>query len=197
MKILLATKNKHKKLEIKALFKGTNIEILSLDDVGFTGDIVEDGNTFRENAEIKAKAIYQIYKIPTLADDSGICIDALAGEPGIHSARFGGYDTPSKVKNQMIIDLLKGQENRNAHYTCAIYFIDNEVCFSTEKSCYGQIIDHEKGIGGFGYDPIFYIENFRKTMAQISLAEKNKISHRGQALAEFKSFIENKYSKIF
>ncbi|MDD2370656.1 MAG: RdgB/HAM1 family non-canonical purine NTP pyrophosphatase [Firmicutes bacterium] len=194
MKILLATYNNHKLHEFKTLVGNANIELISLSDVGFTEEIIENGNSFIENALIKAETIYNIYKIPTLADDSGICIDALDGEPGIHSARFAGEETKAQEKNKIIIDLLKGKVDRNAHYTCALAFVSNNEKFVIEKYCHGTIIEKEIGVNGFGYDPIFYLEKFNKTLGEISLKEKNLISHRGQAFMEFKKYIESKNS---
>lgn len=191
MKIILATFNKHKLFEISQLIGSAEIELLSLEDIGYNEEIIEDGKSFIENALIKAETIYNKYKIPTLADDSGICIDALGGEPGIHSARFAGEKTSSKEKNRIVIDMLKGMEDRKAHYTCALAYIDETEKFIVEKYCHGEIIDQEKGEEGFGYDPIFFIEAYNKTLAEISLDEKNKISHRGQAFREFKKHIEN------
>lgn len=194
MKIILATFNKHKLFEISQLIGSTDIELLSLEDIGYEEEIIEDGKSFIENALIKAETIYNKYRIPTLADDSGICIDALGGEPGIHSARFAGENTSSSEKNRLIIDMLKDKEDRNAHYTCALAYIDETEKFIVEKYCHGEIIDQEKGKEGFGYDPIFFIEAYNKTLAEIPLDEKNKISHRGQAFREFKKHIEYKNS---
>lgn len=196
MKIILATFNKHKLFEISQLIGSTEIELLSLEDIGYNEEIIEDGKSFIENALIKAETIYNKYKIPTLADDSGICIDAMGGKPGIHSARFAGEKTSTKEKNQIIIDKLKGNDNRNAHYTCALAYVDENEKFIVEKYCYGQIIEEEKGLYGFGYDPIFFIESFNKTLAEIAIEDKNKISHRGQAFMEFKKHIENKNSIV-
>lgn len=192
MKILLATFNKHKVHEISQLLCSSDIELLSLDHIGHEEEIIEDGTSFIENALIKAETIFKKYKIPTLADDSGICIDALDGKPGINSARFAGENTSSKDKNHLIIDLLKGNDNRNAHYTCALAYIDENEKFIVEKYCHGTIIEKETGNNGFGYDPIFYIESANMTLAEISLDEKNKISHRGQAFKEFKRHIEGR-----
>ena len=191
MKIILATYNKHKLWEISELLNPLNIELLSLEEIGYKEAIIEDGKSFIENALIKAETIYNKYKIPTLADDSGICIDALGGKPGIHSARFAGENTSSKEKNRIIVEMLKEFGDRRAHYTCALAYVDDKEKFVVEKYCHGEIIDKERGEAGFGYDPIFYIPAYRKTLAEISLDEKNKISHRGQAFREFKKHIEN------
>lgn len=192
MKILLGTKNEHKKKEFMKLFEDMDIEFVSLKDLGFEGEIEENGSTFKENALIKAKKSYELYGIPALADDSGICIDAFNGKPGIYSARFAGYNTPSSSKNSLIINLLKGNSNRGAHYTCALAFFDGKETFISEEYCYGEIISDERGSEGFGYDPIFYLKDYDKTMAEIPLEEKNKISHRGKALEKFKEFIKNR-----
>ncbi len=194
MKIILATFNKHKLFEISQLIGSAEIELLSLEDIGYDEEIIEDGKSFIENALIKAETIFNKYKIPTLADDSGICIDALNGEPGIHSARFAGENTSSTEKNRIIIDMLKGIDNRKAHYTCALAYVDDEEKFIVEKYCQGEIIDKEIGEKGFGYDPIFFIAAYNKTLAEISIEEKNKISHRGQAFREFKKHIDNSNS---
>ncbi len=194
MKILLATYNKHKLHELQSLIGNADIELVSLDDLGFNDEIIEDGNSFIENALIKAETIFNKYKIPTLADDSGICIDALGGKPGIHSARFAGENTDPQSKNEIIIDLLKGNPNRKAHYTCALAYVSKNEKFIIEKYCHGTIIEKEIGLNGFGYDPIFYLALFGKTLGEISLKEKNEISHRGQAFIEFKRHIENKNS---
>lgn len=191
MKIILATFNKHKLFEISQLIGSTDIELISLEDIGYDEEIVENGKSFIENALIKAETIFDKYKMPTLADDSGICIDALGGKPGIHSARFAGENTSSEEKNRIIIDMLKGTADRKAHYTCALAYVDDKEKFIVEKYCHGEIIDQEKGNEGFGYDPIFFIATYNKTLAEISLDEKNKISHRGQAFREFKKHIEN------
>lgn len=191
MKIILATYNKHKLYEISKLLESLNIELLSLEDIGYKEEIIEDGKSFIENALIKAETIYNKYKMPTLADDSGICINALDGKPGIHSARFAGENTSSEEKNRIIVEMLKGFGDRRAHYTCALAYVDAQEKFVVEKYCHGEIIDKEKGEEGFGYDPIFYIPAYNRTLAEISLDEKNKISHRGQAFREFKKHIEN------
>lgn len=189
MKFIFATHNEDKKKEIEKLLEDTPYDVYSLADVGFTDEIVEDGNTFLENAKIKAETIYRKYGLPTLADDSGICIDYLGGEPGIHSARYGGLERRPEEKNEMILNALKGVpfSKREAHYVCCLYFIKDEVeSFWVEETCEGIIAQRPSGHEGFGYDPIFYLPEYEKTMAEISLFEKNKISHRGKAFSAFK-----------
>lgn len=196
MRIVLATFNDHKKREFEALFQGTGVELVCLKDLGCMQEIVEDGSSFVENARIKARAVYEWYKLPTLADDSGICIDALGGEPGIRSARFGGVDTPSSVKNGMIVSLLEGNPVRGAHYTCALVFLDGVREFVTEKECHGEILEVPAGSGGFGYDPIFFLKEFGCTMAELPLEVKNRISHRGKALEEFRVFFRGAFPEV-
>ena len=191
MKFVLATKNAHKITEIKHKFAAIkDLEILSLDEIaGDAPDVVEDGVTFEENAMLKAKAISAFTGLPAMADDSGICIDAMDGQPGIFSARYGGYDTPDAEKNAMILQELEGKENRNAFYECAIaiVFPDGKSSMSIGK-CEGLIAKAPSGSNGFGYDPIFFLPEYGCTMAEISLDEKNRISHRAQALDKaFKS----------
>lgn len=190
MKIVLATYNNHKLSEIESLIGCSDIKLISLADLGYNDEIIENGKSFIENALIKAETIYKKFKIPTLADDSGICIDALEGEPGIKSARFAGENTNAQEKNRIIIDLLKGKTDRNAHYTCSLAYVTGDEKFIIEKYCHGLIIEKETGINGFGYDPIFYLESYKKTLAELTLEEKNKISHRGKAFIEFKKYIE-------
>ena len=192
MKFIFATHNEDKKKEIEKLLEDTNFQVYSLADVDFADEIIEDGNSFLENAKIKATTIYRKYGILTLADDSGICVDYLKGEPGIHSARYSGIGATSEEKNSLILNALKGVpfSKRGAHYVCCLYFIKDEVkSFYVEEICKGVIGEGPSGKAGFGYDPIFYLPEYDKTMAEISLIEKNKISHRGKAFEAFKKKI--------
>lgn len=188
MKILLATYNEHKKKEFEALFAPAGIQLVSLRDVGFDEEIIEDGRSFMENAVIKAERVFSRTGLPTLADDSGISIDALDGRPGIHSARFLGQDTPAQEKNRQILELLKGKGNRGAHYTCALAYIAPGRRHTIERECHGRILDEQQGTEGFGYDPIFLVEAYGKTMAELPLSVKNEISHRGLAIADLKEY---------
>lgn len=181
--ILIATKNQHKVDEFKKMLEPLGYEVLSLLDINQNIEIIEDGTTFQENAYKKAKAVYDALNIEVISDDSGICIDAFDGGPGIYSARFMGEDTSYQVKNQYIIDQLKDKENRNAHYTCMICYInkDGEASYY-EGICEGKIADKISGEHGFGYDPIFYYPPYQTTLANVSEEEKNAISHRRKAL---------------
>lgn len=186
MKIVFASTNRDKIKEISKMLYPH--EILSLDDIGFHDEIVENGESFYENALIKARTVYNFCHILTLADDSGICVEALNDEPGIYSARYSksGQDNDN---NELLLKNLKNVSNRKAKYVCALVAIGEfgEKCFMGEMN--GRIIDEYRGDGGFGYDPIFFLDDYGKTAAEISMEEKNKISHRGKALREFKSFM--------
>lgn len=188
-KIIFATGNENKMKEIRQIMEDLPVEILSLKQAGITADIVEDGTTFEENALIKAKAIAEITNEIVLADDSGLEIDALDKEPGIYSARYMGEDTSYRIKNQNLIERLEGvaEEKRTARFVCAIAaaFPEGEV-LTTIGTIEGRIAHEEKGENGFGYDPIFYVPEFGCTTAELSEEEKNRISHRGNALRAMK-----------
>lgn len=188
MTIIFATHNANKVKELNAILSETPFKVLSLDDVDYHKEIIEDGAHFVDNAAIKAHQVYKDLGLPTLADDSGLCVDAMDGAPGVHSARFGGIGATSEEKNELLLMELEGVplEERGAHYTCCFYFIKDEMeSFFVEKDCYGVIGFNPVGKGGFGYDPLFYLPEYNKTMAELSMEEKNKISHRGKATREF------------
>lgn len=184
-RIVFATGNAGKMKEIKAVFSDFDGEILSMKEAGVDCDIKEDGSTFEENALIKARAIHALTKGIVLADDSGLEIDYLNKEPGVYSARYLGEDTPYSVKNNNLIQRLEGveQEKRSARFVCAIAAVLPD---GTEKvlrrTIEGYIGYEERGENGFGYDPIFMVPEFNKTTAELTMEEKNKISHRGKAL---------------
>ena len=196
MKILLASSNTHKKREILALLDGLGIEILTLKDLGYTQEIPEDGDTFLENSAIKAHWAYRATGLPTLADDSGISIRAMGYEPGIRSARFLSPEAGSGEKNREILRRLEGEQERQAHYTCALTFLDKDRSFITEQYCHGLISQGESGVEGFGYDPIFLLPELGKTMAALDPEEKNRLSHRGKALAAFREYLETTYGIV-
>ena len=194
MKIIFATKNPGKMTEIRSIM-GDGYEVLSMSDAGLDPVIVENGETFEENALIKVRAIGRQEDAVVLAGDSGLCIDALGGDPGVHSARWLGEDTDYIVKNRAVLDLMAAYvgEERNAHYACVIAALfpdgSEECC---EARMEGRIADAPSGEGGFGFDPIIFLPEFGKTVAEISLEEKNKISHRGLALEKMKEIIEKR-----
>ena len=185
MKLIFATGNENKMREIREILAGRGYEILSMKEAGIDVDVVEDGKTFAENELIKARAISKIAGELVLADDSGLEIDALGGEPGIYSARYMGHETSYTEKNNNLISRLEGvpDEKRTARFVCAMaaVFPDGreETVVGTMEGRIGYEI---AGENGFGYDPIFYLPEYGKTSAEISPEEKNAISHRGKAL---------------
>lgn len=188
-KIIFATGNQDKMREIREILSDLDAEILSLKDAGIKADIVEDGTTFEENAEIKAKAIRELTGEIVLADDSGLEIDYLNKEPGIYSARYMGEDTSYCIKNKNLIERLEGvpDEQRTARFVCAIAaaFPDGTVK-TVRGTMEGRIGYEERGENGFGYDPIFFLPEYGMSSAEISREEKNRISHRGKALRMIK-----------
>lgn len=183
--------------EIRAIMSDTDAEVLSMKEADVYTDVVEDGSTFMENAFIKARAVAKLVKqkgitAAVVADDSGLVVDALGGEPGIYSARYLGEDTPYKIKNAKIIERLEGveDEKRTARFVCAmaVVFPDgSEDCY--EATYEGRIGYEEKGPNGFGYDPIFYLPDRGVYSAELDPDEKNRISHRGKALEGIKEIL--------
>lgn len=196
-KIIFATGNEGKMKEVRMILEDLGLPVLSLKDVGITADVEENGTTFEENAQIKAKAIMEMTGALVLADDSGLEVDALDKEPGIYSARYMGHDTSYHIKNQNIIDRLEGKvgEERSARFVCAIAaaFPDGRVLI-TRGTMEGQIGYEEKGENGFGYDPIFYLPEYQCYSAELSLEEKNKLSHRGKALRLMKERLHESFN---
>lgn len=191
--IIVASTNEGKIREIKAMLSEIGIDVKSIKDV-FDQDveIEENGKTFQENALIKAQTICQMIHKPTLADDSGLEVDALNGGPGVYSARFMGHDTSYDVKNQAIIDAVKGKE-RGARFVCAMALcIPEEEPILIEEYFNGEIYDHIEGENGFGYDPIFYVPELGKTSASLTLEEKNQYSHRAKALRKLYEILKEK-----
>lgn len=192
-RLIFATGNEHKMVEIREILGELPVEILSMKDVGIKADIVENGNTFEENALIKAKEVCKLAGEMVLADDSGLEIDYLNGEPGIYSARYMGEDTSYRIKNQNLIDRLEGvpDEKRTARFVCAIAaaFPDGRS-FVVRGMIEGIIGYEERGANGFGYDPIFYLPERGVSTAEIPPEEKNSISHRGNALRKMKELLE-------
>ena len=188
-KIVFATGNQGKLREVKKILADLNVDIVSMKEEGIQIDVDENGTTFAENAQIKATAIGAHTDAIVLADDSGLVIDALNGEPGIYSARYLGEDTSYRIKNQNLIDRLEGvpDEKRTARFVCAIAAaLPDGTVLHTEGTIEGIIGYEERGENGFGYDPIFYVPKLGKTTAELSDDEKNAISHRGSALEKMK-----------
>ena len=192
MKIVIATNNKNKVKEFKSMFK--DVEFLSLSDINYTKEIVEDGKTFEENALIKARQIASELNVIAISDDSGLEVDALNGAPGIYSARYAGTHN-DEDNNRLLLKNLKGIENRNARYVCAICVCQPNLDYRIVRGTVeGKIIDERRGENGFGYDPYFYVEEFKKTFAEVSLEQKNTISHRARALREIKEICNEDFS---
>lgn len=189
--LIVATTNQGKLKEIRKILKDIDIEVLSMNDVlNQQINIEENGSTFKENAYIKAKTISDLVNKPVLADDSGLEVDALDKQPGIYSARFLGEDTSYDIKNQYIIDALKGKE-RTARFVCAMALvIPGQEPILIEETMEGLINDKIEGENGFGYDPIFYFPPCKMTSAMMSMEEKNKYSHRGKALKKLYSILK-------
>jgi len=194
-KIVLATKNKDKVKEINAVFAELPAEILSLADFENLPDAVEDGKTFEENATIKAKFFAEKLNLACLADDSGLEVDALGGLPGIFSARFAGYHADDQTNNQKLLSELEKVDltESKANYKCALSFIDVDGTeIKTSGTVDGVIKKIPRGSGGFGYDPYFYIDE-TKTMAELTPAEKNSISHRGAAVRKMLPLLKERF----
>ena len=195
-RIIFATGNENKMKEIRMILKDLGSEILSMKEAGVDADIVEDGMTFEENAEIKARAVARILTNDiVLADDSGLEIDYLDKAPGIYSARFAGEETSYDIKNRIFLDRLEGvpDEERTARFVCAVaaVFPDGTSC-TVRETIEGQIAHEIAGDNGFGYDPIFYVPEYGCTTAQMDPEQKNLLSHRGKALRAMKRILEEK-----
>ncbi len=191
-KIIAATGNAGKMREFSMILADLGLEVISMKDAGVSAEIVEDGTTFAENAEIKARAVWEQTGDIVLADDSGLVVDYLGGEPGIYSARYLGEDTSYEIKNQVILDRLAGasEEERTARFVCAIAAVlpDGRV-LHTEGTVEGVIAHAPAGNGGFGYDPIFYLPEYGMTSAELPPEKKNAVSHRGKALRAMEALL--------
>ena len=165
---------------------GDGIKVLSLDDIGFSGDIDENGDTFEENAMIKARAVSALGYIG-VGDDSGLAVNALGGAPGVYSARYAGEHGNDEANNEKLLSELSGNADRGAAFVCAVAcaFPGGEKDFTVRGECKGEILFEYKGAGGFGYDPLFLYPPLGKTFAELSMSEKNDISHRGNAMRAF------------
>ena len=191
-KIIFATGNKDKLREIKQILSDCDVDIRSMKEAGINVDIVEDGKTFEDNALIKARAIAAHTDAIVLADDSGLEIDYLNKEPGVYSARYMGEDTSYDIKNQAILDRLKGvpKEQRTARFVCAIAAVLSDgKTLVTRETIEGYIGECPAGENGFGYDPIFYVDEYHCSTAELTEEQKNEISHRGKALRSMKKLL--------
>lgn len=183
-KIVLASGNNHKIREIAQMLP--EFEVVGYKQLGFNEEIIEDGNTFYENALIKAKTVSQALNLPALADDSGICVEALGGMPGIYSARYAG-DGIDAHNNELLLKNMQDVENRNAKFVCCmVYYNPNGEIITATGETLGLIMDHEEGENGFGYDPLFYSLDLNKCLGVATAEEKNTISHRFRAIKQLK-----------
>ncbi len=196
MKLVVATNNKHKLVEFCRILEPLGFEVLSQKEAGVTVNPVEDGETFAANAKIKAMAVYEACGLPSVADDSGLCVDAMNGGPGVYSARYLGEDTAQEIKNAGILKELENvpADKRGANFACAICcVVSKEDIIECEGKCNGSIGYEPKGDGGFGYDPIFMVGD--RSYAELSPEEKDAISHRGRALEVLHGILKEKFEK--
>ena len=195
MKFVLATHNPNKIREMGAILGQFGVEVVSPKELGITVDVEETGSTFAENAMLKAKAICELAKLPAIADDSGLCVDALNGGPGVYSARYGGPELDDAGRYRLLLENLRGAGARTAHFhTAIVCCFPNGDRLDAAGDCFGTIAYAPQGDNGFGYDPVFFVPELRKTFAQLTPEEKNAISHRGNALrafaVELKTYLE-------
>ena len=195
-KFVLATHNPGKLKEMSDILARFGVEVVSPGDLGITVDVEETGTTFAENAMLKAKAICAAAKLPAIADDSGLCVDALNGGPGVYSARYGGEGLADKGRYTLLLNNMRGQTTRAAHFTCSIdCAFTNGDTLTAEGRCDGSIAFAPMGEGGFGYDPVFFVPEKAKTFGQLTAEEKSTISHRGKALKSFAEKLETYLGK--
>ncbi len=197
MRIIAATKNSGKVCELKEILGDLGFEIVSQSEVGIEADVCETGQTFSENASIKARAIAMLCDDAVIADDSGLCVNALGGEPGIYSARYAGEHGNDKLNNAKLIRELGDAEDRSAYFECAVSLImPNGDEISASGKTFGTILTAPEGSDGFGYDPLFYSDDLGKSFGVAASEEKNSVSHRGRALSELytklKLYLENR-----
>ena len=196
MKFVLASQNQHKLKEMRDILSGHGIEVVLEGEVGLHLEVEETGETFAQNALLKAQAVMEASGLPAIADDSGICVDALNGAPGVYSARYGGPELDDAGRYRLLLSALRGQTNRSAHFTSAIACVfPNGDALEAEGICPGTIAFAPQGDGGFGYDPVFFLPELRKTYAQLTPEEKAAVSHRGKALAIFEEKLRDYLAK--
>ncbi len=190
MRVIVATKNPGKIREISDILSEFNIEVVSQADAGIDVEVDETGSTFLENALIKARAVSLLCDDPVLADDSGLCVDALDGRPGVYTARYGG-SISNREKMEKLLSELSGENNRSAKFVCsvALVFPDGSE-ITTEGEALGKITEEISGDGGFGFDPVFYSTELKKKFSECAEEEKNKISHRGRALSSLRDKLD-------
>lgn len=194
MKIIFASQNQGKVKEVKEIFNNSHLEIISLYDIGNNIDVEETGSTFSENAWLKAKAVYDFYKEPTFADDSGLMIEQLGGRPGVISARYAGENCSFKDNNLKVIkELSEFPEPHKAKFVSTAVYFDGKNKIETVGELHGIIIKEERGTNGFGYDPIFIPDGYEQTIGEFDLELKNKISHRAKSFEDLKKILLEKF----
>jgi len=199
MKIVLATNNRHKCAEMAEILVKMPITLLSLDEFPEIGEIIEDGKTLEENALIKAHTIHKLTNLPAIADDTGLEVDVLNGKPGIYSARYAGENCSyADNVNKLLHEMTNiPQKKRSALFRTAIVYVDDNMELATEGVVKGIITDVTKGVDGFGYDPVFYVPNMKRTYAEMSMNEKNQLSHRGKAVRNMQKLLQSRLPQIF
>ena len=186
MKFILASQNQHKLVEMQNILSAHGVEVVLQSELGLHVEVEETGATFAENAMLKAKAVMAASGLPAIADDSGVCVDALSGAPGVYSARYGGPELDDVGRYRLLLENMRGARDRTAHFTSAIACaFPNGGTIEAEGICPGMIAYAPQGDGGFGYDPVFFLPQLRKTYAQLTPEEKAAVSHRGKALEVF------------
>lgn len=191
MKLVLASKNKKKITEMNQILAQLGIQVCSQEEAGVDIEVEETGTTFEENSLLKARAVMEQTGLPAIADDSGLCVDALNGAPGVYSARYGGEGLDDAGRTRLLLENMRGQSPRTARFVSVITccFPNGDVV-AARGECEGTIAFAPMGEGGFGYDPVFFIPGLKKTFAQLEAQDKNAISHRGKALALFRDKLE-------
>lgn len=186
MKLVLASKNAHKLTELRAILSQQGVEVVLESDVGADVDVEETGATFEENALIKARAVMEATGLPAVADDSGLCVDALNGAPGVYSARYGGPGLDDVGRYRLLLENMRGMLDRRCKFvSCICCCFPGGDTLAARGECHGTLAYAPKGEDGFGYDPVFFVPGLKKTFAQLTPEEKNAISHRGVALEQF------------
>ena len=195
-KLVLASKNQKKLVELDAILSQLGVQVCSEADAGVDVEVEETGTTFEENSLLKARAVMEASGLPAIADDSGLCVDALGGAPGVYSARYGGEGLDDIQRYRLLLENMRGQMPRTARFVSVITccFPNGDV-ISARGECPGTIAFAPMGEGGFGYDPVFFVPTLKKTFAQLTAEEKNAISHRGKALEAFQVKLKEYLSK--
>jgi len=199
MKILLATNNGDKVKEIKEKLAGLNLEAVTLKEIGMEIEVEEDRDTLEGNAMKKAKEIYELTGIPTMADDTGLFVDALNGEPGVYSSRYAGENASYDDNCRKLLEEMRdvSEDERNAYFKTVIcFYYDEDRQYYFEGTVQGRIIREKRGMEGFGYDPVFVPDGYMRTYAEMPLNEKNKLSHRGRAVEQLRNFLSKNKDKF-